>query len=900
MSKLFLIDGHSQVFQAYYALGSLTSPDGLPVNAIFGFVGMLQRLLREYKPDYCAVVFDMEGPTFRHEAFKEYKATRKPTPEDLVPQIPVIREIIEAYQLPSYGVRGYEADDVIATIAKKVAEKGLDVFIVTTDKDAQQLIGPHISVLNARKDQVLDLEWLKKERGLTPEQVVDVMALEGDAVDNVPGVPGVGEKTALQLIHEYGTLENVLQNADRVKRPKLRENLRNHADSARLSKRLVTLDSNVPVEFSLDEMKIKGPDRPRLIALFKGLDFKKFLAELTPAPASDPPGAAPTAVAQKPPKTEYRLVNTPEALDALLNGLRKQDRFALDTETTGLAPMDAELAGMSFAWTAGEAYYVPFMGPLGALTLNRQKTLAAFAPFLQDAAVAKIGQNIKYDMLVLRNHGITVRGVFFDTMIAAYLLDPDRKSYSLENLGAELVGVRKTPISDLIGEGRRQVTIDTVPLDKVCPYACADADITLRLANVLEPRLREMNLWSLFQDVEVPLIEVLADMEHAGVALDKKLLQTMSETLAKDMAALEERIYEAAGGRFNIASPKQLAAILFEKLKLAPVSFRKTGPSTDADVLQELAHQHELPGLVIKYREYAKLKSTYVDTLPKMVNARSGRIHCSFNQTGAATGRLSSSDPNLQNIPARTELGRRIRAAFVPSGPDRSLLTADYSQIELRILAHVTGDPALRQAFDEDKDIHLFVASQIYGVPAPDVTKQMRSHAKAVSFGIIYGQTPFGLSRTQGIPVETAREFIDAYFARYPKVKDFITRTIREATAVGYVTTLMNRRRYMPGLQLPDRTKRALYERMAVNAVIQGSAADMIKVAMIRIRRALEKGGEQARLLLQIHDELLLEVPDTGISAVRETVVREMVSALPLSVPVKVNSAVGKNWLEVA
>ena len=491
-AKLFLIDGHSQVFQAYYALGHLTSPKGLPVNAVFGFVGMFQRLLREQKPDYLGVVFDMEGPTFRHKAYKEYKATRKPTPEDLIPQVPVIQDILRAYRVPVYGVQGYEADDVIATIAKQSASEGMDVYIVTTDKDAQQLIGPHIKVLNMRKEQVLDLDWLKKERGLAPEQVVDVMALEGDHVDNVPGVPGVGEKTALELIHEWGTLDNLLANADKVKRPKLRENLVKNADLARLSKRLVILDTQAPVKFSLEEMKYQGPDRERLIAIFKELAFSKYLADLTAAPGE----AAPAVETVK--ETRYQLVNTPEAFEALLAELRRQGRFAVDTETTSPTPVNAELVGLSFSWKEQEAYYVPVMAPLGEKALGRQATLEALAPVLRDERIKKVGQNIKFDMIVLQNHGIEVRGVAFDTMVAAYLLDADKMSYSLENLGQEFVGERKTPISALIGKGRNQRTMDTVPMAQVCPYACADADITLRLAQTLEPRLKEMNLWDLF------------------------------------------------------------------------------------------------------------------------------------------------------------------------------------------------------------------------------------------------------------------------------------------------------------------------------------------------------------------------------------------------------------------
>jgi DNA polymerase-1 len=884
--KLFLIDGHSQVFQAYYAIGDLTSPKGLPVNAAFGFVGMLERLLREQKPEYCAVVFDMEGPTFRHKVFKEYKATRKPTPPDLIPQIPVVQQIIKAYRIPTYALSGYEADDVIGTIASQAASKGMEVYIVTTDKDAQQLIGPHVKIWSSRKNQVLDLEWLQKERGLRPEQVVDAMALEGDSIDNVPGIQGVGEKTALELVREWGTLERVLDNAQQVKRPKLRGNLMKGAEAARLSKQLVTIDTQAPVKFSLEEMKYRGPDRDRLIAIFRELGFNKYLADLVPMePAAE---------------TRYRLVNTAEALEALVAGLKGQTVFSLDTETTSAVPVDAQLVGLSFSWKEKEAYYLPLMAPLGEKALSRQAALDALAPVLQDKRIQKIGQNIKFDMIILKNHGVGLEGVAFDTMVAAYLLDPERRRYNLGELALGYLGQKKTPISDLIGEGRNPRSMDTVPLDQICAYSCQDADLALRLAHLMEPKLKDLNLWSLFHDVEMPLIEVLADMERTGVALDKGLLQRMSEELQRDILGFESQIYEAAGERFNISSPKQLAPILFGKLGLQPIRRLKTGPSTDADVLEILAHQHPLPRLIVKYRELSKLKSTYVDALPAMVNPRTGRIHCSFNHTATATGRLSSSEPNLQNIPARTELGRRIRAAFVPSSEDYLLLTADYSQIELRILAHVTGDPALVQAFKEDLDIHAFVASQIYGVPQKDVTEEMRTNAKAVSFGIIYGQTPFGLSRAVGIPVDAAKRFIDAYFARYPRVREFIADTVAEASKNGYVSTLMNRRRYLPGLTQADKVQRAFEERAAVNAVIQGSAADMIKVAMVRIHKALRERGTQAKLLIQIHDELLLEAPQSEIEGVRQLVVREMKSSLPLSVPVKVNSAVGKNWLEAA
>jgi DNA polymerase-1 len=881
--KFFLIDGHSHLYRAFFAVRGLTTPEGQPSNAVYGFTAMLRKILREYRPDYLAVAFDMPGPTFRHKKFEAYKATREKPPDEFRAQIPMTRELLEAYGIPVFNLQGYEADDIMGTLARQATEKGIETVLVTSDKDARQLLGPSVTILDGAKDRFITEKDLR-EQGIEPGQVIEMMALSGDTSDNVPGVPKVGPKTALNLIKEYGTLENVLAHVDDIQAPALRENLKTHEKEARLSRELVTIDLHVPVEADFEACRVTPPDPQQLIPIFRRFGFQQFLSEIELKPTRE--------------TADYQLVDDDEAFAAFLRELGKQNRFSIDLETTGTDAMSVRIVGLSFSWEPKSAWYLPVRGPLMERTLSEKKVLDALRPILTDPAVAKVGQNIKYDSLVLRRHGIEVKGIAFDTMVAAYVINPERRRYGLDDLALSLLDYRMIPIADLIGKGKKQITMDKVPVATVCEYACADADITWRLVDILEAELRRQEMAALFRDVEMPLVSVLTDMEYQGIALDAKELEAMSGRLAEQMASIEKDVYKEAGKEFNIGSPKQLSHILFDKLGLPKGRRTKTGASTDSDVLEELAVAHRLPGLVLEYRQLSKLKSTYVDALPRMVNPETGRIHTSFNQTAVATGRLSSSDPNLQNIPIRTELGEAIRKAFVTSRPEHLLLTADYSQIELRVLAHISGDLTLRQAFAEDADIHRFVAAQINGVRQEEVTSTMRRAAKAVNFGIVYGLTPYGLSRDLRIPVPEATRFINDYFERYPGVKAFIDRTVEEARKAGYVATLLGRKRPIPTINDPNHAVRSFAERAAVNTVIQGTAADMIKLAMIRIHRRLNDESFRAKMLLQIHDELLFELPSGEQDRLTAMITEEMSSALKLDVAIKVNVAVGRNWME--
>lgn len=885
--SLFIIDGHSHCYQAYYAIRELTTPDGQPINAVYAFTGMLRRLLNEYNPTHLVVVFDSAGPTFRHRQFAEYKANRKITPNDFQSQLPFIYEIIKAYNIPVYSYEGYEADDVIGTIAKWASAKNIPTFIVSADKDLEQLIDPYVNVVNTRKDKIIDLETFQKEKGIKPEQMVDVLALEGDDIDNIPGVPGIGEKTALDLIKEWGSLEGVLANISKIKDTKKQENLRKFSQQAQVSKSLATLRVDAPIEFDFDACKVNGVNEVELKRLFQKLGFKSFLAQMVSKPTLREEHA------------NYHLIDTYEKFTDFLPELKKQEGFALDLETTSLAPVDAEIVGLSFSWKEKEAYYLPVKAPQGQAFLDVKKVINELKPILENVEIKKIGQNLKYDFMVLKNYGIDLQGIGFDSMVASYLLNPTRLRHNLDDLAMDFLSYETIPIIELIGQGKNQITMDKVPVEKVYPYACQDADIAYRLAVLLQQRLIESGMLELFQDVELPLIKVLGEMEWNGICLKNDVLQTMSSQLTRQMSELEKHIYEVAGEEFNINSPKQLSVILFDKLGLPRLRRIKTGSSTISTVLMELARKHELPALIIEYRQLSKLKSTYVDALPTMVNKKTGKIHASFNQTVTATGRLSSSDPNLQNIPIRTDLGKQIRSAFVPAEQGNVFLAADYSQIELRILAHFSGDRALIEAFKQDKDIHASVASEIYGVPINNVTPEMRRSAKVVNFGIIYGLSAQGLSRDIGISFDEAEKFIKAYFELYKDVKKFNEHVIEKAKQLGYVTTILNRKRPILGLVSEDRQKRSLAERTAINTVIQGSAADLIKIAMNRIFACLKQGGYKTRMLLQIHDELLFEAPEAELPFCKEMISKEMSSALTLKVPIKVNISVGKNWMEV-
>ena len=885
--RLYVIDSHGQLYASFYALPNLTSPKGEPTGATFGFVGTLLKILRDEKPDYLVACFDLPGPTHRHEAFAAYKAQRPPMPDDLAVQVRRAHEVLAAMGIPAVESAGYEADDCIAAMVERGRRDGLDVVICSRDKDLEQLVAPGVTMLDTKTFEHLDPEGILEKRGVTPEQTVDVLALMGDATDNIPGVPGIGPKTATKLIAEYGSLDNLLAHAEEVK-GKVGENLRAHRDAALQSRGLVRLHADAPID--LDPKSCATPqsfDRAVVVALFRDLGFNQFIEELNLSGEAAGPAI------------RTHLVDTPEALEKLAKALAREKAFAFDTETTSVSPRQAELAGMSFAWTAGEGYYVPLKGLEADRCLPLKKVIAALRPVLESPKRLLVGQNVKYDLLVCRRAGLDLAEPFFDTMVAAYLVNPGRREYNLDALALDYFGHKKIPLADLLGAKKSERTMAEVPIQQAAEYSVEDAVVTWRLKERLEGELREAGLADLAREVEMPLVPVLAAMEETGVAIDTEVLAEIAKDLEGRLARLEKQIHEEAGHEFLINSPQQLGRVLFDELGLKPVkkTAKKTRPSTDAGVLEELARRHPLPRLVLEYRSLAKLKGTYVDALPQLVDPESRRIHTSFNQTITATGRLSSSEPNLQNIPIRTDEGRQIRRAFVPGEKGWILLAADYSQIELRMLAHYSGDPALVRAFADDRDIHTFVASEIHGVREADVTPKMRSVAKVVNFSLIYGKTAYGLSRDLSISVGEAERFIDDYFNRYRGVREFTAEVLERAGRDGYVTTILGRRRYIEGIDKMDPKHLNFPERTAVNTVIQGSAADLIKVAMIRIARGI-RDGHPSRLLIQIHDELIFETPKDDLEAEQQWIETEMTGAMNLKVPLRVHLASGENWME--
>ena len=882
--QLYIIDGNSYIYRAFYAIRNLSTSSGLPTNAVFGFANMLMKVVKEKAPDRLAIAFDPKGPTRRHGEFKEYKAHRPPMPKDLIPQIPYIHKLVRSFRIPVFIQDGQEADDVIATLAHKAAGAGMDVVIVTGDKDLLQLVGPGVSVYDSLKEKTYGPAEVQERFGVPPESVVEIMGLMGDAADNIPGVPGIGEKTAQALIKEYGTIENVLANAHKITKPKLKQSLLENGDLARLSRELAVLHNDVPFDIDLGQLAVKEPDNPALLAILRELELTSLLKYVTTGPEKE---------------GQYRTVISAHEFEEMFGALSRAPEFALDTETTSLDPLQAELVGLSFAVEPHAAYYLPLghTYPGVPVQLPRKETLAKLKVLLEDPRVRKIGQNLKYDVQVLRQAGIEVRGIAFDTMIASYLLNPSRSSHGLDALALEYLNYRTMTYAEVTGTGKKQIRFSDVDIATATRYSGEDADVTLRLKLILEPKLREQGLDNLFHNVEMKLMSVLADMEYAGVKVDAGLLKVMSGRLEQDTASIVKDIYGLAGSEFNINSPKQLADILFVKLGLTPLKKTKTGFSTDVDVLEELAHVHPLPAEILKYRTLTKLKSTYVDALPTMINPRTSRLHTSLNQTVTATGRLSSSEPNLQNIPIRTEVGREIRKAFIAE-QGHSLLSADYSQIELRVLAHLSGDEGLIQTFLEDQDIHTRTASEIFGLSQEEISPEMRRKAKAVNFGIIYGISAFGLAQDIGVSNAEAKRYIESYFARYPKVRTFIDATIAQAKSAGFVTTLLGRKRFIPELASSTAPVRSFGERMAVNTPIQGTAADLIKLAMIKIHDLLAEQGAGSRMILQVHDELIFEVPDREIGMMKDLVKKEMEGVLELSVPIKVDMGVGKNWDE--
>ena len=898
MKTFYLIDGHAQIFRAYYAPfgAQLNAPDGEPTKATYIFSQMMLGILERQQPDYLAVALDYgDSSTERKEFYPEYKANRDAAPEDFGPQVRRIEELLGIMSIPTFKVKGQEADDIIATIGRLLEDEDIELRIVSKDKDLHQLLTDKVKMWDPQKDFITDPENLLEDKGYTPEQAVEIQTLTGDSTDNIPGVPGIGPKKAVDLIKKYGSVEGVREHVDELT-PKMSENVANQGNLFDLTRRLVTLNREVDFEFDLAACRTDKVTLKKLKPRFEELGFRRLLSRLDgPAEASEEE----EETVRESVSGDYRLVNTEKDLESFLAELKKIDFFAIDTETTSVHAVDCELVGLSFSWEEGKGWYLALRSNKGD-TLDPDAALEALKPILEDPAIGKCGQNIKYDLIVLRQAGIELQGIAFDTMIASYLLAPERRSQAMDTLARDLLSLQTIPISDLIGKGKKQVTMLEVELDKVAEYAGEDADITWRLYELLAPKLETAGLRKLFDELEMPLLAVLADMENEGVALDLDKLEQTRVSLAAKVEELKGEIHSGAGREFNIDSPKQLSEILFDEMNLRVVKKTKTGRSTDASVLEILAAEtaHPLPGLILKYRAVNKLLGTYVAPLPELISEKTGRVHASFHQAVAATGRLSSSDPNLQNIPVRTEQGRQIRAAFVPGGPGRALITADYSQIELRVLAHLSKDKGLKEAFDSDQDIHTFVASQLEGIEQGQVTREQRSRAKAVNFGIIYGQGAFGLARGLGITRAEAAKFIDEYKERYPGITGFMETCVSEAEKNGFVTTMLGRRRPIPEIHSNNRNLRALGERLAINTVVQGSAADMIKQAMVNLHERIDREELDMRLLIQVHDELVLDAPLEKVEEYSEIVRQEMAGAIELAVPVKVDVAWGKNWLE--
>ncbi len=870
----------SCAYRAFHAIRGLRSSTGEPTNAAYGFTNMLLKIIREQKPDALAVVFDTEAPTFRHDRFKDYKAQRKPIPEDLAKQLPVIKEIISAYKIAIVQKDGFEADDLMGSLAVKAARSGYEVYLVTSDKDMFQIVGKDIFVFRADGGVIYDRDAVKKRFGVEPKKIVDLLALAGDSSDNVPGVPGIGEKTALELVSEFGDLEGVLGNVEDIKGEKRRENINRFADQARLSRELVTLKTDAPTEFCPEEFRLKDADKNRVSEILRRLEFRKLQASVAEEGKVD--------------KGAYRCVDKLNDLKRLAKDLRECAAFSIRLETTFMEAMRAEPVGMAFSWHEGDACYVPLNGDMG-----REEVLKHLRPILEDEAIDKVGHNIKKDILVLRNCGIHLRGASFDIMIAAYLLNPSKSSYDLTELALEYLNRKVTPISGSTSKGKKQFDPKELPINTACEYSCECADITFRLKNLMQPTLEKQGLLEPFQRVEMPFVEVLADMEEIGVSIDAALLEGFSEKFGQMLDELVDSIYKMAGEKFNINSPKQLSHILFDKLEL-PVSGRTTrGFSTNYEVLLKLSKIHPLPQKILEYRKLSKLKSTYIDALPKMVNPRTGHIHSNFNQAGTATGRLASSEPNLQNIPVRTEIGKRIREAFIPRNEQMVLLSVDYSQIDLRILAELSGDEELLKAFDQDEDIHARTAATVFGVDPSSVTAEMRRQAKTINFGIVYGMSAYGLARDLAISPKEAQEFIDRYMERYHGVRDYIEKSLRLVDKRGYVTTLLNRRRYVPELRSNNKAVRQFGRRIAISTAIQGSSADLIKIAMLDIQREIKTKGWQAAMLVQIHDELLFEVEREQADAFGKMVKEKMEGVWKLRVPLKAYLKIGENWGEL-
>lgn len=889
---LILVDGSSYLYRAFHALPALMNSKGFPTGAVYGMINMLKRLIADYQPEYMAVIFDTKGKTFRDEIYPEYKATRQEMPNDLVKQIAPIHEIIRAMGIPLIAIEGVEADDVIGTLAEHATQDRIDSIVSTGDKDLAQLVNTHITLINTMTNTKLNPEGVKEKFGVPPDRIVDYLTLVGDSSDNIPGVPQVGPKTAVKWLNEYGSLDNLVTNAHKIS-GKVGENFRASLTQLPLTKSLVTIKLDVDLPIKLTELKIQNPDKTALTSLYKDMEFKSWLAELLEESKNNHVDKY----------SQYEIITDETAFKKWITELQNAEQFVFDTETTSIDYMTAKLVGIAFAITPEKGIYIPFAHDYAGapLQLSQEYVLSQLKPLFENPRIKKIAQNIKYDMEVLANVNIKLQGIAFDTMMESYVLDSTGSNHSMDSLALKYLGWRTIPFEEVAGKGSKQVTFNQIDIQKAGVYAAEDADVTLLLHQTLWPRINELpGLKYIFENIEMPLIPVLARMERHGVLIDPVKLEKQNKELQKRLLELQHETFILADAEFNMSSPKQLQDILFNKLNLPVLQKTPTGqPSTADSVLQELALDFALPKLLIEYRSLSKLMTTYTSRLITQINPETQRIHTSYNQTGAATGRLSSSEPNLQNIPIRTPEGRKIRQAFIAKN-GYSLISADYSQIELRIMAHISEDPALMNAFANNLDIHIATAAEVAGVSITEVTPEMRRNAKAINFGLIYGMSAFGLTRQLGIDRKTAQEYIERYFARYPHVKAYMDNTRAMAKEKGFVETLWGRRLYLPDINASQIPRQKAAERTAINAPLQGSAADIIKMAMIRIDRWLSEEKIKAKMIMQVHDELVFEADQSDVQQIAEGIRKHMSDIVSLRVPLLVSVGIGPNWDEAS
>jgi len=880
---LYLVDGSSYFYRAYHAIGHLSNSKGQPTNAIYGFTTMLLKVLNDFQPKYLVMAFDTAEPTFREEIRADYKANREEMPDDLSLQIPYIKNVVEAFDLYSVEMPGFEADDIIATFTEAAQKQNIPVCIISGDKDLMQLVNKNVHMLDTMKNKRYGPKEVEERFGVPPDKVIEILGLAGDASDNIPGVPGIGAKTASSLIQEYGSIEKVLKNIDQIKGKKRKEMLMQYGNQALECRLMATVRRDLKIPFKLKNIQVNGLNAKKLEPLFNELEFYSLLKDLAPR----------TGLSQN----KYTCIQTKKDFSNFIDQLKTWKEFAFDTESTSVNAMVADLVGFSFSAKKGESFYIP-LGHTSGNQLMQADILNELKPVLENPNIKKIGQNIKYDMLLLKRYGIEVKGRIFDTMLASYVLTPERRQHNMDMLSQEYLNHSTITYKDVSKKLKKGENFSHIPIEDAYSYACEDADVTYRLKIILSKKLKEAQLESLFNEIEVPLVEVLLQMEMNGVLLDTHLLAKLSTKMHKELITLERKIYKLAGEEFNINSPKQLGQILFEVLELPVQKKTKTGYSTNVRVLETLSSMHDLPNEILRYRSLNKLISTYIDTLPKLVNGTTNRIHTSFNQSVAATGRLSSSNPNLQNIPIRTQEGRKIREAFIPQ-KEWIMLGADYSQIELRLLAHLSNDKELLQAFTENQDIHAKTAAQVFSVKIEEVDDEMRRKAKAINFGIIYGMGAFGLSNQLKINIADARFYIEQYFKTYSGVKKYIDTSLKKAHKIGSVCTLLGRRRALPDLKSSNAMARQAAERIAINTPLQGTAADLIKIAMIQLHTKMQKKKMLSRMLLQVHDELIFEAPEHELEELKVMVSKEMSQAIQLKVPLVVNINCGAHWGEL-